>query len=555
MRYWITALINLLFLTVQAQTPPLRADSLPAAPIAKSAPKPRKLYTVPDPTPFAQAISPTRLRELVEALAGPEFEGRETGQPGQYKAGEYIAEQFKNMDLPPVADRRTFFQNIKLQNVSWDNLSFKLNETEFKNRKDYFVMHAYMANTPPIRAKELVFVGYGIEEGAYSDYGSADVRDKVVIFYDGEPLDAEGRSLVAKTGFRSAWFMDWRKKVQLAKSKGAKACIVVEPNFEEKLKIHRKDIAINGWQPATSDYPTRPQGFVPTFFVSPECANLILGKKSDKALEAIQNSASGKRAKPFKFSANIEMAAEKSIKYLEGTNVLGFIEGVDPDLKKEIVVITAHYDHLGKSDETIYYGADDNASGTAGVIEIARAFAEARKKGVGPKRSVLCMLVSGEEKGLLGSKFYAEFPIFPLDKTVANINIDMIGRVDKRHENNPNYIYVIGSDRMSQDLHDINEEMNDSYTKLELDYKYNNPNDPNRFYERSDHYNFVQKGIPAVFFFSGTHSDYHRPTDTPDKLNYELIAKRAQLAFYTAWEIANRPYRITISKREEGGKE
>ena len=138
---------------------------------------------------------------------------------------------------------------------------------------------------------------------------------------------------------------------------------------------------------------------------------------------------------------------------------------------------------------------------------------------------------------------------------MANINIDMIGRVDKRHENNPDYIYVIGSDRMSQDLHDINEEMNAAYTKLELDYKYNDPKDPNRFYERSDHYNFVQKGIPAVFFFSGTHSDYHRPTDTPDKLNYDLVVKRTQLAFYTAWEIANRPYRITISKREEGDKE
>lgn len=548
MRYLIVALVSLCTLAIHAQI-----SSPPPAP--KPAPKPKKLYTVPDPTPFAQLIAPTRLRELVETLAGSEFGGRETGQPGQYKAGEYIAQQFKEMGLPPMADRRSFFQNIKLQNVAWENLILKANDAEFRNRKDYYVFHAYMANTPPTRVKDLVFVGYGVQEGAYNDYLSADVRDKVVVFYAGEPISADGRSLITQSETRSIWSLDWRKKVQLAKSKGAKACIVIDPNFETNLKRYRKDIAISGWQPATADYPTRPQGFIPTYFVTQECANLIFGKKSDKALEAVQNLKTGKRYKPVKFSAAVEFAAEKSIKYLEGTNVLGVIEGIDPDLKKEYVIITAHYDHLGKSDEVIYYGADDNASGTAGVIEIARAFAEARKQGIGPKRSVICMLVSGEEKGLLGSKFYTEFPIFPLEKTVVNINIDMIGRVDKRHENQPDYIYVIGSDRMSQDLHDINEEMNAQYTKMELDYKYNDPNDPNRFYERSDHYNFVQKGIPAVFFFNGTHPDYHRPTDTPDKLNYEIMTKRAQLAFYTAWEIANRPYRITISNREGATKE
>ncbi len=228
-------------------------------------------------------------------------------------------------------------------------------------------------------------------------------------------------------------------------------------------------------------------------------------------------------------------------------NVIGFIEGSDDVLKKEFVFVTAHYDHLGMSDSTrIFQGADDNASGTAAVIEIARAFAEAKKKGMGPKRSVVCMLVCGEEKGLLGSKFYVEFPMFPLDRTVVDINIDMVGRVDDRHANNPDYIYVIGSNRLSQSLHEINEYANTHYTKMELDYRYNAKDDPNHFYERSDHYNFAERGIPAIFYFNGTHPDYHKTTDTPDKINHAAAAKRAQLAFYTAWDIANRPVKLPL---------
>ena len=202
--------------------------------------------------------------------------------------------------------------------------------------------------------------------------------------------------------------------------------------------------------------------------------------------------------------------------------MLGFIEETDPKLKDEIVVVTAHYDHLGMKGESIFHGADDNASGSSTVLEIAQAFVEAKKSGVGPRRSVLCMLVSGEEKGLLGSQYYATFPIFPLANTVANVNVDMVGRLDEKHEkeNNPNYIYVIGSDRLSTELHDINEAANKEFMQIELDYTYNDPRDPNRFYERSDHYNFAEKGIPAIFYFSGTHEDYHRPSDTVDKINF-----------------------------------
>ncbi|WP_372746032.1 M28 family metallopeptidase [Lutibacter sp.] len=227
-------------------------------------------------------------------------------------------------------------------------------------------------------------------------------------------------------------------------------------------------------------------------------------------------------------------------------NVLSFIEGTEKP--EEILVISAHYDHLGMENGEIYNGADDDGSGTVAIMEIAQAFKKASENGNGPKRSILFLHVTGEEKGLLGSKYYTNYPIFPLAKTVANLNIDMIGRVDDAHENNPNFVYLIGSDKLSTELHEISEEMNEKFTNLKLDYTYNDDNDPNRFYYRSDHYNFAKNNIPIIFYFNGTHQDYHEPSDTPDKINYELLAKRTKLIFYTAWEIANRQERIKVDK-------
>ena len=221
------------------------------------------------------------------------------------------------------------------------------------------------------------------------------------------------------------------------------------------------------------------------------------------------------------------------------------------DLKDEVIIVTAHYDHLGKKGDSVYNGADDNGSGTSTVLEISEAFAKAKEQGQGPRRSVLFMLVSGEEKGLLGSQYYAENPIFPLANTVANVNVDMVGRVDNKHKDNPDYIYVIGADRLSTALHEINETANATYCDLELDYTYNERDDPNRYYYRSDHYNFAEKGIPAIFYFNGTHKDYHKITDTVDKINFEKMAKVAKLIFHTTWELANRDERIKVDVFEE----
>ena len=230
----------------------------------------------------------------------------------------------------------------------------------------------------------------------------------------------------------------------------------------------------------------------------------------------------------------------------DSENVVAFIKGTEkPD---EIVVISAHLDHEGVKNGEIYNGADDDGSGTVAILEIAEAFKQAADAGKGPKRSILFLHVTGEEKGLLGSKYYTENPIFPLANTVADLNIDMIGRVDDRHKGNPNYVYLIGSDKLSTELHDISEAMNKKYTNIDLDYKYNDDNDPNRFYYRSDHYNFAKHNIPIIFYFNGTHADYHRPTDTPDKINYEMLENRARLVFHTAWEVANRENRVVVDK-------
>lgn len=226
-------------------------------------------------------------------------------------------------------------------------------------------------------------------------------------------------------------------------------------------------------------------------------------------------------------------------------NVLAYIKGSEKP--NEVLIISAHLDHEGVKNGEVYNGADDDGSGTVAILAMAKAFKNAVDKGLRPKRSILFLHVTGEELGLFGSQYYADVdPVFPLANTVANLNIDMIGRIDAKHEGNPNYVYLIGSNKLSTELHDLSEAVNKTYSNIELDYTYNDDNDPNRFYYRSDHYNFAKNNIPVIFYFNGTHADYHKPTDTPDKIEYELLAKRTQLIFYTAWEIANREERIKL---------
>jgi Zn-dependent M28 family amino/carboxypeptidase len=238
--------------------------------------------------------------------------------------------------------------------------------------------------------------------------------------------------------------------------------------------------------------------------------------------------------------------AKRNDNLSDSANIWAYIEGSEKP--NEIIVISAHYDHVGIKNGEIHNGADDDGSGTVALLEIAQAFQIAKNEGHGPKRSILFIHMTGEEHGLLGSSFYSQNPLFPLANTVTDINIDMIGRHDEFHNDSSNYVYLIGSDYLSTDLYNICEDANKNFVHMALDYKFNDKKDPNRFYYRSDHYNFAKNGIPSVFLFNGVHVDYHKPTDKVEKIEFEALKKRAQLGFAIAWEIANRENRPFVDK-------
>lgn len=267
-----------------------------------------------------------------------------------------------------------------------------------------------------------------------------------------------------------------------------------------------------------------------------------------RAVDFLQNFYSTQGIEEAKGTDNYTQPMKLNIKgvEVETENVAAIIKG--SKFPEEYIVISSHLDHIGIKNGEINNGADDDGSGTVALLEIAEAFKMAADVGQGPKRSLIFLHVTGEEKGLLGSSYYANNPLYPLAQTMTNLNVDMIGRTDpKREDKDPNYIYLIGADRLSQDLHDISEATNTKYTQFKLDYIFNEEKDPNRFYYRSDHYNFAKNNIPVIFYFSGTHEDYHKPGDTPDKIMYDLLAKRTQLIFYTAWELANRTDKIRLN--------
>lgn len=267
-----------------------------------------------------------------------------------------------------------------------------------------------------------------------------------------------------------------------------------------------------------------------------------------RAVDFLQNFYSTQGIEEAKGTDNYTQPMKLNIKgvEVETENVAAIIKG--SKFPEEYIVISSHLDHIGIKNGEINNGADDDGSGTVALLEIAEAFKMAADVGQGPKRSLIFLHVTGEEKGLLGSSYYANNPLYPLTQTMTNLNVDMIGRTDpKREDKDPNYIYLIGADRLSQDLNDISEATNTKYTQFKLDYTFNEEKDPNRFYYRSDHYNFAENNIPVIFYFSGTHEDYHKPGDTPDKIMYDLLAKRTQLIFYTAWELANRTDKIRLN--------
>jgi hypothetical protein len=498
---------------------------------------------------YASTITAGELKRILTIIASDEMEGRETATEGQKKAEAYIVKQIQSFGIPKI-DREGvtdgYLQEIPFTKEEWGKVELTANGKEFKYLRDFYCFRSMNNNLPLTNAAEIIFLGYGIDDEAYSDYNGVDVSGKVVMILADEPMDKNGNSWITGSKKSSTWTSNWKQKLKTASEKGVKAILVIDPETGRNIGQYRRYLV----EPSMSvGMPDQEKiDVVNSFYISPEMARSIVGKEAKRLAKARKKIT--KKGKPitFNFFCNLSMLQEKKQELIYSTNVMAFIEGSDLKLKEEIVVISAHYDHLGKRGKDVYNGADDNGSGTTALLELAQAYAQAVKDGNGPRRSVLLMWVSGEEKGLLGSEYYVDNPIFPLENTIVDVNVDMIGRVDKKHADNPEYIYVIGADRLSSELHKINEAMNEKYTNIELDYTFNEEDDPNRYYYRSDHYNFAKLGIPAVFYFSGVHKDYHKITDTVDKIQFEKMETIARLVFHTSWELANRDKRIVVDK-------
>lgn len=482
-------------------------------------------------TTYAQTITEAELKEHLYVYASDEYEGRETGTPGQKKAIAYIKAQYEKLGIPAAKSDGDYFQKVPLE------ISKVPSGKVIVNGEDYTVGEHIVSFSQAVEVLEdIAYVGYGIEEGDYSDYTGIDVTHKYVLVKVGEPTNEDGTFKLSGTTTKSLWSNiseSLSKRIALAKDKGAKGVLYLDqanyPRYKSRFDY------MKGADSGNMSLKEDKDGAFASLFIDLEFAKALLPEiETDDVTKIV--------------AAKLDFKVESSNNEVSSENVAAILKGSEKP--EEYVIISSHLDHIGvNADGEINNGADDDGSGTVALIEIAQAFKKAADAGNGPKRSVVFLHVTGEEKGLLGSQYYTDVdPILPLANTVANLNIDMIGRIDPKREGDRNYIYLIGSDKLSTDLHTLSEEVNSKYMNIELDYTYNDENDPNRFYYRSDHYNFAKNNIPIIFYFNGTHDDYHRPTDTPDKINYDLLKNRSQLIFHTAWEVANRDQRVLVDK-------
>ncbi|HQQ99697.1 MAG TPA: M28 family peptidase [Ferruginibacter sp.] len=486
---------------------------------------------------YAGEITGKNLQKHLSIIASAEMEGRETGTEGQRKAAAYIEAQFKAMGLQSVPALNGYQQFYPLYQDSLLTTSLTAGGKDAVFGTD-FIAPLNANETGKFKAKKLIFIGYGIDDKLYSDYTNADVKGKVVVFMLGEPKK-DGKFLISGTTRGSEWsFPGISKKLATAAAKGAVGALVINPqqeSFNQRAVDNSKKTGV--YFPRANDAK-----MINYALLSHAFARTILG--NDFAIDTII--ATAKRGEMLKINGfekkyKTSFSFDKYRNTINASNVVGIIEGTDK--KDEYIFLTGHYDHLGMRNGKIYYGADDDGSGTVAVINMAEAFMKAAKEGYRPRRTIVFMTVSGEEKGLWGSEYYSDHPFYPLDKTSVNLNTDMVGRIDteRKTADSLNYVYVIGHDKLSSELPIINEGVNNKYTQLVLDYKFDDPADPNRIYFRSDHYNFARKGVPILFFYDGMlKSDYHQPGDTVDKIYWDLYEKRVRMIFHTAWEMANR---------------
>jgi hypothetical protein len=511
---------------------------------------------------FSESISSENARKHLSILASDEYEGRETGKKGAWMAAEYIKLQFKGLGLKAPVNG-DYFQQIDMASYTLNQSIFTVNGQPKESMKDFVIQPSNVTAAGfTFNASEVLFAGYGLTAGTYDDLAGQNVAGKVImIFASGDPTK-QNAAPADRAAMRAA-MVSRQAKIASFMERKALGVILIDPaldNMSEELKHRLSGDGQLTLKNTANIARINSQKALNVVSIGTATANEIL-KPSGLTVAMLPEKivSSGKPATQV-VKTTVSASAMKQEVKVRAENVLGFLEGSDPKLKKEILVITSHYDHIGlttSGEDKVNNGADDDGSGTTGVLMIAEAFAKAKKAGRGPKRSILFMTVVGEEKGLLGSDWYSEHPVFPLASTIANLNTDMIGRTGFEYQGKPdsaNYTYVIGSDKLSSELRQISESVNSTYTKMVLDYKYDDPKDPEQIYYRSDHYNFAKHNIPIIFYFDGLHQDYHKPSDDIDKINFPLLAKRAQLTYYTAWVLANRATRPVVDKSDPNTK-
>ncbi len=487
---------------------------------------------------YAALITAEDAKKHLSIIASDAFEGRETGKPGAEKAANYIAGEFKKLGLQAPVNG-SYFLDVPLEEKSLKVTAFTVNNQPFENGKD-FLMRGTFSNTS-LHANEVIFIGYGTPE----EVGTTDISGKILVWIN---EDKPGTGTTTNTSYRISAARN--KIVKELQSKHPAAILAANAGIADILKRYGSSFTGSSLSLKKETAATALQQ-APVINITLPVADQLV-KSSGQTFEQLKTASAAGNVPAKVLKADFAANYYTESKPAKAVDVVGFLPGSDPKLKDEVLVFSAHYDHIGlttNGTDKVNNGADDDGSGTTGILEIARAFMAAKKAGHGPRRSILFLGNVGEEKGLLGSEYYTDHPVFPLEKTITDLNIDMIGRTGYDYQgkaDSSNYVYVIGSAMLSTTLRKVTEEVNNTYTKLDLDYKYDDPNDPNRFYYRSDHYNFAKHGVPIIFYFDGEHQDYHRPGDEVSKINFPMLVKRAQLVFYTGWNLANRDERPVV---------
>ncbi|HUS10423.1 MAG TPA: M20/M25/M40 family metallo-hydrolase [Pyrinomonadaceae bacterium] len=501
-------------------------------------------------------ISATQLKDYLSFIASDEMEGRDTPSRGLDTTARFIAMNLSRWGLKPAGDVGSFFQKIALSRELIDKTETRaqLNNQLLTLGEDYIPF----ARPADIAPTQLLFAGNGwfVKSKNIDPYKGIDPQGKIVVIF--APVNALPRGIRNSdlTGKRGE---DWMNGAEYAQKRGA-AGIVIVPDFQYLANWDRNRTRITERGAMKVDKFQPPSGAqIPLVVISPRVASVLFQGEKRSAVSLFESVYGAQPAESFllnpekKFSLTVKVKSEGATTQ----NVVAVLEGGDPVLKSEYVALGAHYDHVGVgvpvNGDAIYNGADDDGSGTTALLSMAEALTKAS---VRPKRSILFVWHAGEEKGLWGSRYFTDFPTIALDQIVVQLNIDMIGRSKpagdanplNRELSGPNEIYVIGSKMMSTELGELVENVNKQYLNLTYDYRYDDPADPNRFFFRSDHYNYARKGIPVVFFFDGEHEDYHGPGDSVDKIDFEKLQNVARTIYLTLWEVANRPARPKVDK-------